>query len=147
MWKETWLIFSEMDLWHFLLWAVKTKELNEEACSGVLSSSPFSLKVWPAGFGLWAARSKISEEGVKDKAHLEDEHLHVEPLTFRQGWMKQVFCSGNLWRSGPSRSSHLSCLSVFFCLFTFKQENIRFQAIENPSFFPSVFLWLQIKRI
>lgn len=142
MWKETPLIVSEMDLWHFLLWVVKTEELNEETCSGVVSPSPFSPQVWPAGYGLWAPWSKISEAGVKHTAHLEDERLHVEPVTFRQGGTKQVFCSGNLWRSGPSPSSHLSCPSVFCCLFTFKRESITFEAKENLSFFPLVFLWL-----
>lgn len=105
------------------------------------------LQVWPAGYGLWAVWSEVGEAGVKDAAHLEDERLHVEPTTFRQGGTKQVFCSGNLWRSVRRKGLLLLLYvflypSIFCCLFTFKLESIGFEAKEKLSFFPSVLLWL-----
>ena len=42
---------------------------------------------------------RVSEAGVKHTAHLEDRHSHAEGTSFRQGGGKQVFCSGNLWKS------------------------------------------------
>lgn len=128
-----------MDLWHFLLSVVKTEELNEETCGAVVSSAPFFLQVWPAGYGLWAVWSEVGEAGVKDAAHLEDERLHVEPATFRQGGTKQVFCSGNLWRSVRRKGPLLLLYvfpypSIFCCLFTFKLESIGFEAKEKTLF-------------
>lgn len=74
--------------------------------------------------------SEVREAGVKDTSHLGDERLHVEPVTFRQGGTKQVFCSGNLW--GRVKRKDLPYLSIFSFL-THKHE--RFEAKENVSLF------------
>lgn len=109
-------------------------------------SLPISLRVWPAGSGLWAIRSKVSKAGVKDTAHLVDEHSHVEAATFGQGGTKQVFCSGNLWRrTFFFLFMSLLTLPCFPSLLSLELESITTEAKEKrtlPFYLPSVLLGL-----